>query len=384
MSKIPEQFYEQVKDALESIYDYPALQTHPFTEQINQINPESRDDPVHQVRRMLIDAIETLNPGNHEGVRIGTKRIYNLLHLHYVGGMTLQEVALELGISVRQAYRDLKKGQDSVASVVWFKFKPDEQVETAETMNSLSSVESEMTQLEGDVQWVNMTELITSLVSALARLAEQLNVDVALELLPDVMVSTNPTIARQTLMNLLSRAIQQTESEITLRIEDIPHQIILHLIYPTQDTEIPPIVSQFAKQLGWRLQQNLTGVQIIMSRVDTTILLIDDNKGLADLMKRYLNSESYQVIAAYNGVDGLRLAQDTIPDVIIMDIMMPDMDGWELLQRLRIIPSTCAIPTVVCSVIDDPQLAFSLGASKCITKPINKEKLYHVLAELDL
>jgi len=386
MTDIPDLFFDNVKEALENIYDFPALQAHPFAQQLNQQNPDSRDNPAHQVRRLLIDAIEKLNPGDHEGVRNGTNRIYNLLHLHYVGGMTIQEVALELGISVRQAYRDLKKGQDSVSSVLWYKLKPSEDEVEPRTMDKLSTVESEMIQVEGNVATVNITVLIESLANALNRLAEQFNVSIDLDLSPDVMVSTNPTLARQALMNLISQLIQHTQSNIQLSLTEEEKYIVLQIGYPEliDNESLSSVFKQFAQQLGWKIEQKDSFIQVMINRVDTTILLIDDNKGLADLMKRYLSDASYQVVAAHSGHDGLQLAQNIAPDVIIMDIMMPQMDGWELLQRLQTFQDTKNIPVIVCSVINDPQLAFSLGASTFIAKPVDKDKLFQALIELDL
>lgn len=384
-NEISDSFFNHVKDALENIYDYPALQTHPFALQLGQEIVSSRDNPAHQLRKLLIDAIEKLNPGNHEGARIGTKRIYNLLHMHYVGGMTLQEVALELGVSVRQAYRDLKKGQDSVSSVLWFKFGQETDMPTSkETMNTLSSVQSELTQVEGDIHWVNMSELLKSISGALERLAEQVGVTIMLELAPESGISTNPMMARQVLMNLLSQAIQQNPVEVALQLEETEKHAILSMNYETvlENPIVTPVIEQLVQQLGWQIEQSPEATRIIMRRVDMSVLLIDDNKGLVDLMKRYLGDESYQVMTANNGHDGLKIAQDARPDVIVMDIMMPEMDGWELLQRLRMIPVTATIPIVVCSVINDPQLALTLGASKFVAKPVDKEKLYQALAEL--
>lgn len=386
-SPIPDSFVNQVKDALENIYDYPALQTHPFAIQLSQQNPKSPDNPAHQVRRLLIDAIEKLNPGNHEGARTGTKRIYNLLHLHYVGGMTLQEVALELGVSVRQAYRDLKKGLDSVSSVLWFKIgEENNAVADEQTMDTLSSVESEVTQVESNIQWMNLTYVLQSISSALHPLIKQHNVTIELDLPDEAYISTNPTIARQVLMSLLSQAIQQNLAQVTLQLEETEKRLLFYMRYGvTMDSQIlAPVVEKLLQQLKWHIEQTATYTCITIPLVDTTVLLIDDNKGLVDLMKRYLGDKSYQVITAHNGYEGLQLAQDVIPDIIIMDIMMPEMDGWELLQRLRTFPATSETPIIVCSVINDSQLALSLGATKFVTKPVDKEKLFLALAELNL
>lgn len=388
-AQIPEDFQTQVKEALENLYDYPKLQTHPFATSLKQQEPNNRDNPAHWLRRLIIEAIETLNLNNAQGIRSGASRVYNLLHMHYVGGMTLQEVGLELGISVRQAYRDLKKGQDSVTSILWYKLKQNETVvkdPKRETMDSLSTVQSEVTQVEGDIQAINIAELLESVAQSLHTLAEQLNVPITFDVLETVMVSTNPTIARQVLMGILSKAIQQTQSALAICLDETEKYVSLEIDYsePLEAEIVTPVIKQFVEQLGWQLEHNSHGAKIRVTHTNVTVLLIDDNKGLVDLMKRYLGSESYQVLTAYNGLDGLKLAIDAQPDVIVMDIMMPEMDGWEMLQRLRTSPVTDDIPIVICSVMNDPQLAFSLGASKFITKPVSKDNLFQALDELNL
>jgi CheY-like chemotaxis protein len=65
-----------------------------------------------------------------------------------------------------------------------------------------------------------------------------------------------------------------------------------------------------------------------------------------------------------------------------MDLMMPHMDGWELLQRLKLAPPTHTIPVIICSVINDPELAYSLGANHFIAKPLNKDALLSALHAL--
>lgn len=384
-NNIPETFLNQVKEALESIYDYPTLQRHVFAKKLQADSPGNRDNPAHQVRRLLVEAIEKLNPGNHEGARSGTKRIYNLLHLHYVGGMTIQEVALELGVSARQAYRDLKKGQDSVSSILWYKLGG-QNIETTQSMNTLSSIQTEVTRLNASAQWINLNQLLSGISNALTPLKEQYNVEISILISPDARMSSNSTIARQIIMNLLSQTIQQNPVRVDIYLEETDKYFILNMDCERalENTNLSPVVMQLAQQLKWKIEQTPQSARILMQRLDTTILLIDDNEGLVDLMKHYLGEQSYQVMTAFNGIEGLKLAREAKPDVIIMDIMMPEMDGWELLQHFRTIPDTCEIPIIVCSVINDPELAFSLGVSKFITKPVDKDKLFQALAELNL
>jgi CheY-like chemotaxis protein len=113
-----------------------------------------------------------------------------------------------------------------------------------------------------------------------------------------------------------------------------------------------------------------------------TILVIDDNEGLVNLLRRYLADQPCQVLAATNGSEGLQMARDVLPRAVVLDVMMPDMDGWELLQRIKTNPETEGIPVIVCSVIDDPELAYSLGAERFIAKPVNRQTVLEALHEI--
>lgn len=106
-----------------------------------------------------------------------------------------------------------------------------------------------------------------------------------------------------------------------------------------------------------------------------TVLVIDDNQGLVELLQRYLADQTCSILAATSGAEGVCLAQATVPDAIVLDVMMPQMAGWEVLQRLRNDPRTVHIPVLVCSVINNPELAYSLGAAAFIAKPVGREDI---------
>ena len=85
------------------------------------------------------------------------------------------------------------------------------------------------------------------------------------------------------------------------------------------------------------------------------------------------------MIGATSGEEGLRLALQAPPDAIVLDVMMPEQDGWAILQRLRAEPTTHRVPVVICSVIDDPRLASSLGADVFVAKPVTEPQLREAL-----
>ncbi|MFC1614376.1 response regulator [Gemmatimonadota bacterium] len=111
-----------------------------------------------------------------------------------------------------------------------------------------------------------------------------------------------------------------------------------------------------------------------------TILVIDDEQSVCDLLKSYLAEAGYEVVVALNGQDGLRLAREIRPSAITLDVLMPDMDGWEVIRKLKKDEETAGIPVIVVSVSDDLATGMALGAAGYIVKPVDNKVL---LAEID-
>ncbi|MCX7766085.1 MAG: response regulator [Candidatus Sumerlaeia bacterium] len=108
------------------------------------------------------------------------------------------------------------------------------------------------------------------------------------------------------------------------------------------------------------------------------ILAIDDENDVLLMIKTALNSEGYEVITATNGYDGLAMAEEQHPDLIILDLMMPEMDGFEVLSQLKSNDLTGQIPVIVVSGISDRQkirTALSKGTDYYIIKPYDYDEL---------
>ncbi|MFD0961014.1 response regulator [Paenibacillus chungangensis] len=105
------------------------------------------------------------------------------------------------------------------------------------------------------------------------------------------------------------------------------------------------------------------------------ILLIDDEPSNEKLLRHYFSSEGWKLAFADSGEEGLRLSRELQPHVILLDILMPEMDGWSVLTRLKNDPVLRGIPVIIVSMTDDKKQGFSLGASEFILKPVDKAQL---------
>jgi hypothetical protein len=109
------------------------------------------------------------------------------------------------------------------------------------------------------------------------------------------------------------------------------------------------------------------------------VLVIDDEQDARDLLRRQLTSEGYRVVTVAGGRAGLRLARELDPALITLDVLMPGMDGWTVLEALKSEPATRDIPVVMCTIVDDERRGFALGATDFLTKPIDRKAFTRVL-----
>ena len=112
------------------------------------------------------------------------------------------------------------------------------------------------------------------------------------------------------------------------------------------------------------------------------VLVIDDEAAQREIMTRFLGRRGYTVLTAANGREGLALAASRMPRVILLDVMMPEMDGWSVLGALKRDPATAAIPVVMISFVADPGMSEALGAAEALAKPVDWGKLEATLEQL--
>lgn len=110
------------------------------------------------------------------------------------------------------------------------------------------------------------------------------------------------------------------------------------------------------------------------------VLVVDDEKDIANLVQRYLEKRGYLVIKAYDGEQAIKIAKEELPDIITLDIMMGQVDGFDVLRILKEDPNTTNIPVIILSIVSDEHKAYRLGAADYITKPIDQKKLIETIS----
>jgi len=139
----------------------------------------------------------------------------------------------------------------------------------------------------------------------------------------------------------------------------LPAQVVIE---PSESTQ-----SESAGKVLAASSETKTGLE--------TILVIDDDPSVRDLMSRFLTKLNFHVVAAANGEEGIRLAKQVHPLLITLDVVMPDCDGWAVLNRLKSDSNLAEIPVIMVTVVDNEAMGLELGASNYLIKPVDRDRL---------
>src|SRR5215203_4179916 len=109
------------------------------------------------------------------------------------------------------------------------------------------------------------------------------------------------------------------------------------------------------------------------------VLVVDDILSNVKLLEAKLSAEYFEVITAFNGLECLARMDETIPDIVLLDVMMPGMDGFEVCRRIKSNPKTAHVPVVMVTALDQPSdrvAGLDAGADDFLTKPVDDAALF--------
>lgn len=109
------------------------------------------------------------------------------------------------------------------------------------------------------------------------------------------------------------------------------------------------------------------------------ILLIDDDPDVLYLLQEGLGANKFQILSASNGSTGLQMAHEQHPQAILLDVLMPETDGWQILSELKSDPRTADIPVILLTIVDKKALGFKLGAADYLLKPLDPAAVFSTL-----
>ncbi len=390
---VSDEFRRQVRDALEHLYEPAYLEVHALLRQLAGISGPDSLTRAQRLRGLLKEAIEALRPERDSTSGSPTWRSYLALRYRYVQGMSMGETADELGLSLRQVQRELRHGLDALSAILWERHATGNRAEAA-LPGQEDELRQELDQWRLALEPHEVQRLADDTLSTLRPLLEQRRATVQVDLPPTLApVVADSTLTRQTLSQILRLMAQGAgPGPISLRARQTGDRV--EIVLSRRSTSLDP------HEEGWQTAQLLAaqqggalsaealpdgGARVVLSLPQaghTRVLVIDDNQAIHQLFERYLAPHRYQALHAEAGDEALRLAVEEQPDLITLDVMMPNVDGWRVLRELGQNPITAHIPIVVCSVLKEPELAFALGACAYLKKPVDRLELLATLARL--
>ncbi|MFN3979238.1 MAG: response regulator [Caldilinea sp.] len=401
-------FQQSVRTALLHLYDNAFLQNHPLTALWSGGQPGDRLTHAQELRRVLLDSIERLRP--QSAAHGDAARAYAVLTYRCVDGLTIEEIEQKLGLSRRQTYREFTKGVEAVANQLQDLLAmrtpsahtnaPDE---IKEELSRRELAEAELARLgrEARCEALLLVDVVAGVCKLLEPRLRRRNITIQTIALQQIApVLADRTLLRQALLNLLSYAVDALPDgatlEITAQETPISARLLVHQVNaePTEGRQLSPpphregvaltvaqsLVAAQNGNLSFALSPDGWSAEIVLPVALTpTILVIDDNRSLIELFQRYLAGHRVAVAGANSGEEATALLRQVNPQAIVLDVMMPHQDGWEVLQRLRQDAALTKTPIIVCSVLREHDLALSLGASDTLVKPVSQSALLDAL-----
>ena len=163
---------------------------------------------------------------------------------------------------------------------------------------------------------------------------------------------------------------------------DVPVSIsgpVIEADHPRQDAFAATKTVVASTPTAFADKEITRGLPAVPSATGRRILLIDDDRSLLDIAERLLNKEGFSPVSTDSPASAAHLARLIVPDIILLDILMPEVDGWSVLKALKRDPATAAIPVVMLSIVDDRKRAIESGALGIVTKPLQRAELLRTL-----
>lgn len=390
MSEVDRTAYARmVREVLAHLQDHVYLQLHPLA---NLLGASSSQRSQHlTLYRILIEAIEMLRPAPHASASDPGWRPYHAIFLHYVEGLDVHTVAEELAISPRQFRREKQRGLEALTDLLWARYQQYHNDSTAKTY-PYAALHHEVARLHAataDQDTIVLDHVVQSAITTLAELSAARGVQIT-SLIPENLppVQIDRVVLRQVLLHVLLFMLDSNIGErIELTAHSVAHALEVeigcsnHVLLNAIDERLTVATGLIEAQQG-RLEivceHGWTARLTIPINTAPTVLVVDDNPDMIQLFRRYL-SGSYHVTGVTTSAEAVSMARELLPQIITLDVMLPDQDGWELLQHFKHDPVTSNIPIIICSILRDQVLAQALGASDYLAKPVTREALLATL-----
>ncbi len=400
-----DRFVADLRSALHYLYDPDQLRRSSLAAWFGV----SGFDAAAALQRILTDAVEALQPAPDEPPQSRAWRIYDALVYRYIRRFEREVVADQLGISGRQLRREQRAALEALAELLWkeYDLAAKRNVGAGLRPPAPTAGPGGPAQVEAPA-WLrdmppekpaSLRQTLPATLDLARPLAQRWAVRLDAVLTEDLAELAVPQVAlRHALLSLLGIAMPRAAGgAVEVETRQSADRIEIVVLWSEGAFARTPLTEGELNSLGvargladaaggaleWAPDAGPPSVAAklvlpILERVP--VLAVDDNPDALQLLERYVSGTRYCLTATRDPVQALRAALELQPRIIVLDVMMPDVDGWELLAHIRQLPETAETPVVVCTVLPQEALALALGADAFLQKPVSREAF---LAALD-
>ncbi len=326
------------------------------------------------------------------------------LNFHYLRQLSRDAVALQLGISERQLRREQRVALEVLAQQLWPQIEHaaiPRQTPAQLATDADQALSEELAWLKTPTpdQRIPLGAALHTVYSLAQPLAQQWQTSLQIEVpvgLADLPVAPLPL--RSILLTVLGVAIPRAGQAAVVIVAARQGAILeFRMTCAASHPGAPPFAAkeiaslEMARNLAVFYDAHLSlppageasfAVTLTLPAIEQIpVLVIDDNADWLALLQRYATDSRYQVVGTRDPTGAHSLAEQLQPAVILLDVMMHHVDGWQILSDLRHAPATHLIPIVICTILPVEELALALGANAFLQKPITQYQFLRTLDE---
>jgi CheY-like chemotaxis protein len=411
-----------VQDVLQAFYNPSELLRSPL---VSLFSLENEREPAGALRRIFREAIRSLKTEENAPRHSAAWRVYYVLNSRYLEQLCQKEVADEMALSTRQIRRYEREAAELLANALWKQLPPPQQAAFQESEEQFPQppaplddpiqeedlAENRPEEREQELSWLktsvpiepmSVANVISAALKTAAPLIQGLNEAIRYEV-PDHLppLVGQASSIKQALLELLTGAVQFAPGgEVSVSAVASPDkiQIVVSASGGTLPKQITTqdlsgkmrMVAQLAALSGGELDYTDPGQKegrfsaslALPAAEQVRVLAIDDNQDALQLFHLFLAGTQFKLTTLREPGKIFDSIQQSQPMVILMDVMLPGIDGWELLGQLREHPRARSIPVVITTILMQEELAMSLGAAGFLRKPFTREAILGMLDQV--
>ena len=396
-------FRDALRSALPHLND-PMYRPSPPLCAVLEYGPSEGPGPVQAA---IIRAIDALRPDPAVPEGSAADRNFRSLHTRFVLGLSQEETAEQLHMSVRHVQRVQVKATHGLARSLWER-KADQnrpegiappaalrhplegQGPATQSPDWQSQAELELATLRRSEPGAtaDVDEAIGSVIALERALVARRGVTLVVDFLqPGLVAAVHPTVLRQVLITAVGRLARYAAGELAFHATLAQGRVRITLSGPTHPATLPSddeltreVILPQGTSVEVHRRDDYVFLEISLpSAGQRTVLVVEDNPDMVHFFERCAAGTPYRIVHLARAQEAVDTIEATSPDIVVLDVMLPNADGWQLLTHLYERPATRSIPVIVCSVVKEEELALSLGATLFVPKPVHPRRFVAAL-----